>query len=198
MLVMLIVVLVIGGLIWFDVLGIVNAGSLFRSFMQSVGIIPEESVRVDYSDFELLDSMELQKRELAIELRLQELGLAREFLARDIQTYGERLSQLEEREEILSESEKSFNQTRNRYDDRKAGLVQNAIDLTNMRPNDAVAILNEYDDQLLIDTLRTIQELAEEAGMFSLVATYLSLLPEDRAAAVQRKMTEKPPLQSDS
>ncbi|MGI9256277.1 MAG: periplasmic-type flagellar collar protein FlbB [Salinispira sp.] len=198
MLVMLIVVLVIGGLIWFDVLGIINAGSLFRSFMQSVGIIPEESVRVDYSDFELLDSMELQKRELAIELRLQELGLAREFLARDIQTYGERLSQLEEREEILSESEKSFNQTRNRYDDRKAGLVQNAIDLTNMRPNDAVAILSEYDDQLLIDTLRTIQELAEESGTFSLVATYLSLLPEDRAAAVQRKMTEKPPLQSDS
>jgi len=197
MLIMLIIVLSLGGLIWFDIIGLINVQSTLRPLIQALGLAPEESVAVDYSDLELLDSMTVQKRELAIELRLQEFELARDFLTSDIQDYEERLAQLEEREKILAERENSFNQRVNRYDDRRAGLVQNAIDLTSMRPDEAVAILNEYDDQLLIDTLRVVQDLADEEGSFSLVPTYLSLLPEVRAAAVQRKMTEKPSLDSD-
>jgi len=197
MLIMLIIVLSLGGLIWFDIIGLINVQSTLRPLIQALGLAPEESVAVDYSDLELLDSMTVQKRELAIELRLQEFELARDFLTSDIQDYEERLAQLEEREKILDERENSFNQRVNRYDDRRAGLVQNARDLTSMRPDEAVAILNEYDDQLLIDTLRVVQDLADEEGSFSLVPTYLSLLPEVRAAAVQRKMTEKPPLDSD-
>jgi len=194
---MLIIVLSLGGLIWFDIIGLINVQSTLRPLIQALGLAPEESVAVDYSDLELLDSMTVQKLELAIELRLQEFELARDFLTSDIQDYEERLAQLEEREKILAERENSFNQRVNRYDDRRAGLVQNARDLTSMRPDEAVAILNEYDDQLLIDTLRVVQDLADEEGSFSLVPTYLSLLPEVRAAAVQRKMTEKPPLDSD-
>jgi len=194
---MLIIVLSLGGLIWFDIIGLINVRSTLQPLIQALGLAPEESVAVDYSDLELLDSMTVQKRELAIELRLQEFELARDFLTSDIQDYEERLAQLEEREKILAERENSFNQRLNRYDDRRAGLVQNAIDLTSMRPDEAVAILNEYDDQLLIDTLRVVQDLADEEGSFSLVPTYLSLLPEVRAAVVQRKMTEKPPLDSD-
>jgi len=197
MLIMLIIVLSLGGLIWFDIIGLINVQSTLRPLIQALGLAPEESVAVDYSDLELLDSMTVQKLELAIELRLQEFELARDFLTSDIQDYEERLAQLEEREKILAERENSFNQRVNRYDDRRAGLVQNARDLTSMRPDEAVAILNEYDDQLLIDTLRVVQDLADEEGSFSLVPTYLSLLPEVRAAAVQRKMTEKPPLDSD-
>ena len=194
LLMLLIVILVLGGLIWFDILGLINVDSSLGSLMRLLGLRSAESVAVDYSDLELLDSMTIQKQELAIDLRLQELEGARESLTTNIQDYEERLAQLEEREKILADQENSFNKKVNRYDDRRAGLVQNAKDLTSMRPDDAVAILNEYDDQLLIDTLRTVQELADEAGTFSLVSTYLALLPEDRAAAVQRKMTQKPPL----
>lgn len=197
MLTLLVIVLILGGLIWFDILGLINVGSALRPLTQTLGLTPRESVAVDYSNLELLDSMAVQKRELAIELHLQELELAREFLTTDIQNYEERLAQIEEQEKILTERENSFNQRVNRYDDRVAGLVQNARDLTSMRPDVAAAILNEYDDQLLIDTLRIVQNLADEAGGFSLVPTYLSLLPKDRAAAVQRKMTEKPSLDSD-
>ena len=198
MLSILVITLIVGGLIWFDVLGLINVGSVFGPLMRFLRITPVESVAVDYSDFELLDSMVVAKRELAIDLRIQELESNRELLGTDLQNYEERLFQLEEREKILSDRENSFNTQLNRYDDRRAGLIQNAKDLTNMRPNDAVAILNEYDDQLLIDTLRTVQELADVAGSFSLVSTYLSLLPEGRAAAVQRKMTQKPPLNSNA
>lgn len=190
----LVVVLLFGGIIWFDILGLVDARPVLGPLLEILNLAPEENVIPDYSDVELLDSIGIQKRELAIELHLQELEQNRELLQQDVGDYEERLSQLEEREKIQSDRENSFNERLNRYDDRRAGLERNARDLTSMRPNDAVAILNEYDDQLLIDTLRMVQEIADAEGSFSLVSTYLSLLPEDRAAAVQRKMTEKPSL----
>jgi len=189
---LLVIVLLFGGMVWFDILGLIDASPVLSPVMRVAGLEPEESVVPDFSDIELLDSMGVQKRELAIELHLQDLEQGRELLSQDLQNYEEQLAQLEEREKIQSDRENSFNERLNRYDDRRAGLVQNARDLTSMRPDDAVAILNQYDDQLLIDTLRTVQEIADQEGVFSLVSTYLSLLPEDRAAAIQRKMTQKP------
>jgi flagellar protein FlbB len=191
---LLVVVLLLGGLIWFDILGLVDARPVLGPVMNLLGLTPEETTIPDFSDVELLDSMGVQKRELAIALHLQDLERNREQLSVDLQGYEEQLAQLEEREKIQTDRENSFNERVNRYDDRRAGLVQNAKDLTSMRPDDAVAILNQYDDQLLIDTLRVVQELADQEGSFSLVSTYLALLPEDRAATIQRKMTQKPSL----
>ncbi len=71
-------------------------------------------------------------------------------------------------------------------------LEQNSRDLTSMRPDDAVNILAGYDDQLLIDTLRVTEELAQSAGEISLVSVWLARLPADRAAEIQRKMTLRP------
>jgi flagellar protein FlbB len=61
-----------------------------------------------------------------------------------------------------------------------------------MRPDDAVEILAGYDDQLLIDTLRVTEELAQQAGEVSLVSVWLSRLPAERASDIQRKMTLRP------
>lgn len=198
LLLLLVVILLLGGLIWFDVLGLVDARPILGPFMNLVGLTPKESTTPDFSDLELLDSMGVQKRELAISLHLQELEHNRELLQQDQQKYDEKLAQLQEQEKIQADRENSFNERVNRYDIRYAGLVQNAKDLTSMRPQDAVAILVEYDDQQLIDTLRVVQELADQEGTFSLVSTYLSMLPADRAATIQRLMTRKPTVDNGS
>ena len=61
-----------------------------------------------------------------------------------------------------------------------------------MRPEAAVAILLAMEDQLAIDVLRRVDEIAEEEGKNSMVPYWLSLMPADRAATIQRKMTTKP------
>ena len=71
-------------------------------------------------------------------------------------------------------------------------LVQNSRYLTSMRPAEAVRILEGYDDQLMIDTLRVTEEIARESGEVSLVSVWLSNLPPERAADIQRKMTLRP------
>jgi len=60
-----------------------------------------------------------------------------------------------------------------------------------MPPDKAVKILLAMEDQDVIDLMRVTEELAAEAGEASLVAYWLSLMPADRAAALQRKMARK-------
>ena len=61
-----------------------------------------------------------------------------------------------------------------------------------MQPVKAVAILNEMDDQDVIDVLRKATEVAQRNGSASLVAYWLSLMPAERAAVIERKMANKP------
>jgi flagellar protein FlbB len=57
-----------------------------------------------------------------------------------------------------------------------------------MPPANAIAILAKQDDQYVIDTFRTVEAQAKKIGADSLVPIWLSLMPADRAATLQRKM----------
>ena len=61
-----------------------------------------------------------------------------------------------------------------------------------MAPANAVAILLAMDDQDMIDTLRKVDEIAEQEGKSSMVSYWMSLMPPERVAQIQRKMTVKP------
>ena len=90
------------------------------------------------------------------------------------------------------EREKTFNNTVKKYDDREVNIVQNAKNLTGMPPENAVAILNAMEDQDVIDTLRKVEEIAQAEGTTSMVSYWMSLMPADRVAVIQRKMVSKP------
>ena len=48
------------------------------------------------------------------------------------------------------------------------------------------------DDQTVIDVLRKVEEIAKRSGSSSMGSYWLSLMPPDRAAEIQRKMLSKP------
>jgi flagellar protein FlbB len=48
------------------------------------------------------------------------------------------------------------------------------------------------DDQTVIDVLRKVEEIAAAEGSSSMGSYWLSLMPSDRAAEIQRKMLSKP------
>jgi flagellar protein FlbB len=49
------------------------------------------------------------------------------------------------------------------------------------------------DDQDVIDALRKTEEIAQAEGTTSIVSYWLSLMPPERAAEIQRKMVSRPP-----
>ncbi|MFP4430584.1 MAG: periplasmic-type flagellar collar protein FlbB [Spirochaetota bacterium] len=182
--------LVTGGLLWFDYLGLVDAVSVIRPAASAVGL--SEGGPPDPTDPGLLDTAREQKAEDALALREEELDRQEEELEARASELEVLEQELRDREAELAEREVSFNQRVEQYENRRAVLEQNARDLTNMPPNTAVDILVGYEDQLLIDTLRVTEELAQAAGEVSLVPVWLAGMPADRVATIQRKMTVKP------
>ena len=99
---------------------------------------------------------------------------------------------MNEKEKALEDREKSFNEIVKQYENRNANLRQSAEYYNGMPPEKAVERMLELEDQDLIDILRTAEQLAQEAGQTSIVAYWISLMPPERAAVVNRKMLKKP------
>lgn len=191
LLLLLVAGLIAGGLLWFDYLGLIDVKDRFAPVLGVVGV-EERSEVADPDDVMLMDRLRLEKLQEAIELREAELEQTNAGLQEDRLALEEQQQELEQRLAEVEEREVSLNERLQRYENRRAVLEQNSRDLTSMRPDDAVEILQGYDDQLLIDTLRVTEELAQQAGEVSLVSVWLSRFPAERAAEIQRLMTLKP------
>lgn len=191
LLLLLIVVLSLGGLLWFDYLGLIDAKSTLAPILGLVGIQPPEST-AQVDDPLLLDKERLKKERQALELLAESLDNREEELLTAEEDFAKRLEALEEREKQLEEKETSFDERVRLYDDKKKNIEQIASDLGGMPPDNAVAIMNQMEVQYLIDVLRTSQRLSEEAGEAAMVSFWLSLMAPERAAEIQRKMAIKP------
>jgi flagellar motility protein MotE (MotC chaperone) len=95
--------------------------------------------------------------------------LWREDLANQIAT-------LEIARNDLEAQKKSLNEIRNYFENKNEKVREVANSLMNMPPQNAVDILVEFDDLLLIDTLIAVNELSLEQGAASVVPFWLSCI----------------------
>ena len=193
-LILIILILVLGGLLWFDYLGIVHVKSVFSPVYKLLGKDPQTSQTVTQSDYIYanLDEDRLNKQKESIDIRIEELDKREEDLEKSEMQNEQIALELAEREKNQEEREKTFNLTLKKYDDKEVNIEQIANNLNGMKPAAAVDILVAMDDQIIIDVLRKVEEMAAEIGRTSMGSYWLSLMPSDRAAEIQRKMLSKP------
>ena len=202
-LVFLILILLGGGILWFDYLNVIDAknviGPVFNVLRGAPLIgrfIPAGAGRtqppLDDDGFLNLDAERFAIRLEALELRNMEL----ERQEQDIQNRRGQIEQmaqeLEERQKTLDERENSFNALLSDAEIKDRTVERNAINLTNMPPQRAVGILAAMDDQDVIDVFRKTDELAEAGGSASIVPYWMSLMDPLRAAEISRKMVSRP------
>jgi flagellar protein FlbB len=193
-LLILVIVMIFGGLIWFDYLGVFELKQTFAPVYRLIGLQTQTSVSLNAQNpfVSDLDDDRLARRLEAFDMRGEELD-KREADIVVVATLNDQVAkELEERKISQEEREKTFNNEVKKYDDRMVNIEQNARNLTGMPPQNAVNILLAMDDQNVIDTLRKVEEIAQAEGASSMVAYWLSLMPADRAATLQRKVLEKP------
>ncbi|GHT72655.1 flagellar protein FlbB [Spirochaetia bacterium] len=192
-LLLLIIVLAVGGVVWFDYLNVIDVKTTLAPVYRRLGL--EGRSRPAVSPDEPILNLDAER--LAIRLEALELQ-RREMDSRDQQIqvrFGEieqMAQELEERQKALEEQENSFNALRREAEDKERNVEQNARNLTAMNPAQAVGILTAMDDQDVIDVFRKTEEIAQAAGAASLVSVWLSQLPPARAAELQRKMASRP------
>lgn len=186
---LLLIVLAAGMVVWFDFLGIIDASGIINPV---AGLFGAARPTVNADNPVLLDEIRIRSMEDALDLRYQDLLNQSDELAKRDQEVSQKSAELVEREKAIDDREKSFNLTRETYDDVSRNRIENSIQLTSMKPEDAVKILANYDEQELVDILRVTEELARKEGKKSLVSVWLSQLPADKVARVQSLMTNKP------
>ena len=193
-LLILIAILVLGGLLWFDYLGVNHAQRVFAPVYKLFGLAPQTSVTATTSKplTADLDEDRLAKRIEALDIRTQELD-KRETDIKKIEEQNEAIAkELEERKNSQDEREKTFNNQVKKYDDRNTNIETIANYLNSMPPKTAVEELLSHDDQDIIDILRKADELAAASKTTSLSSVWLMNMPAERAATLQRKMANKP------
>ena len=193
-LLILIIILVLGGLLWFDYLGVIHAKKVFAPVYKLAGLAPQTSVTASASKPLSADLVEdrLAKRIEALDIRTQELDKRENDIVK-IEEQNEAIAkELEDRKKSQDEREKTFNNQVKKYDDRNLNIETIASYLNSMPPKTAVAELLSHDDQDIIDILRKADEMAAANKQTSLSSVWLMNMPADRAATIQRKMANKP------
>ncbi|MBP3773521.1 MAG: flagellar protein FlbB [Treponema sp.] len=193
-LLILIIILVLGGLLWFDYLGVIHAKKMFAPAYKLVGLAPQTSVTATTSKplTADLDEDRLAKRIEALDIRKQELDKRESDIVK-IEEQNEAIAkELEDRKKSQDEREKTFNNQVKKYDDRNVNIETIASYLNSMPPKTAVEELLSHDDQDIIDILRKADEMAAANKQTSLSSVWLMNMPAERAATIQRKMANKP------
>jgi flagellar protein FlbB len=187
---LLLIVLTLGGIIWFDYLGLVDAKSMISPVYRLLGFEKRSSV-ASADDPNLLDRERLAKEQDALALRQQDLDTRSASLAQKEKELNQLGQDLNDRDAALTSREKAFNDQVKAFDNRRVNIAQNATYLTSMPPANAVAIMAKMGDQDVIDIFRTVEQQAQKAGVDSVVPLWLSMLSADKAADLQRKMAGK-------
>ena len=194
-LIILIIILVFFGLMWFDYLGVFRAKKIFAPVYRLLGLQPQ-TTEIASSPDDLaeddLDNARWAKRIEALDVRTEELDKRESDIEIAEENNAQIAQELEDQKKAQEEREKTFNNQLKMNDDRDRNIEQIVQNLNGMQPKNAVAILEKMDDQDIIDVLRRADADAAGAGQTSLVAYWLSLMPSDRAAEISRKMANKP------
>ena len=191
-LLLLIIVMAGGGLVWFDYLNIVDAKAFLSPLYRFLGREARTQQRMAANELLSLDAERLAVRLEALELRSFELDRRDQDLQARYGEIEQMAQELEERQKALDERENSFNAMVEQAEIKQRNVEQNARYLTGMPPNNAVQIINQMDDQDAIDVFRMTEEIAQQEGAISMVAYWMSLMPPQRAADLQRKMADRP------
>ncbi|MDR1025092.1 MAG: flagellar protein FlbB [Treponema sp.] len=191
-LVVLILALAGGGIVWFDYLNVIDAKTVLAPVYRLIGREGRTQQRVEAAESLSLDAERLSVRLEALELRERELNNREQEIQTRYAEIEQMAQELEARQKALDDRENSFNASIREAETKDRIVEQNARYLTGMPPDSAVGILTALDDQDAIDVIRKTEEIARTDGTTSIVSYWLSLMPAERAAELQRKMASRP------
>ena len=193
-LIMLIIIMALGGLLWFNYLGVIRLGSFFSPLYKLMGKEAQTSVTATSSKPVVadLDQDRINKQLESIEIQREELNSREAEIEKKEKLNEQIANELANREKSQEDREKTFNQMVKQYDDKNVNIEQIATNLNGMQPDSAVNILLAMDDQTIIDVLRKVEEIAAKNESASMGSYWLSKMPAQRAAEIQRKMLSKP------
>ena len=193
---LLIIILSVGGIFWFDYLNVIDAKDLLAPVYKYIPFAPgpgRTQSKTEPDEFLNLDAERLAIRLEMLDLRNMEIDIFQSDMDSRYIEIVQMEDEINRRNKELEEREKALIAAAADAENRDRNIEQDARYLNGMPPQNAVNIIEQMDDQLAIDVIRKTEEIAQAEGRTSIVSFWFSLMEPARAAELQRKMAARPP-----
>ncbi|AJA90114.1 flagellar protein [Borreliella chilensis] len=184
----LIVILFFFILFFIDFLGMYNTRRYFPEFVRTK-FLGETSLGFNHNSNIILDEARLVKEREAIDIKSQQIEKLKEDLKLKEDSLNKLEFELKQKQKDLDLKQKVIDDIINKYNDEEANILQTAVYLMNMPPEDAVKRLEDLNPELAISYMRKIEEFSKKEGRASIVPYWLSLMDSKKAAVLIRKMS---------
>lgn len=174
------------GTLWLDYMGMINltkGASLFNKEEESV-------LYADDDEPSLIKLEELEKNKEKLKERIEELDRREALLSEKEKRSENDAEKISEMRSGIELERKKLETEKQKYSGYKKNILDLAQKIESMPPKDAVAIMINWDDPLIIDVLRQIDQNALDAGAASVTSYLISLMPKEKASRVMYLMTQ--------
>lgn len=100
-------------------------------------------------------------------------------------------NELQQKLSMVDEIRKSLEKQQKIFKDYDEKITKVATYINSLPPDDAVKILENMEDDMIVDVLIKMDKIAEREGRLSISSFLLSKLPPDRAARITEKILRK-------
>ena len=169
-----------------DTWGVINMEEYLPFLEEESPIVSEESDNPTLLEWERLEKEEQRIESERIKLEEERLRLE-EMLA----AIKAKEDELVTREQGLSAEKAQIADSEAAKFQRDEMIANMATRMTNMPPQDAVAIMAGFSNTDLVDVLLKMEDNAVQAGQQSIVPFIMTLLPRDRAALIGTLMMDE-------
>ncbi|MCR9143946.1 MAG: hypothetical protein NXI24_16995 [bacterium] len=169
-----------------DTWGVINMEEYVPFLEEESPLVAEDADEPGLLEWERLEKEQIRIEEERIKLEEERLKLE------------ETLAAIKAKEEELATRERGVSEERQQIAENKAAEFQRAemirnmaTRMTNMPPQDAVAIMAGFSNTDLVDVLLQMEANAVQAGQQSIVPFLMTLLPRERAALLGTLMMDE-------
>ncbi|HQA53111.1 MAG TPA: hypothetical protein PK419_09670 [Spirochaetota bacterium] len=183
----LIIVFLLGvGVLWLDYMGLIN-------LTKTASMFNKDEASVLYADDDepsLMKLEELEKNKEQLKERTEDLDRREALLLEQEKSSNADKEKIQEMRAGIELERKKLENEKNKYSGYKKNIGDLAQKIESMPPKEAVAIMINWDDPLIIDVLRQIDQNALDAGAMSVTSYLISLMPKEKASRVMYLMTQ--------
>ena len=183
----LIIVFLLGvGVLWLDYMGLIN-------LTKTASMFSKDEASVLYADDDepsLMKLEELEKNKEQLKERTEDLDRREALLLEQEKSSNADKDKIQEMRAGIELERKKLENEKNKYSGYKKNIGDLAQKIESMPPKEAVAIMINWDDPLIIDVLRQIDQNALDAGAMSVTSYLISLMPKEKASRVMYLMTQ--------
>lgn len=175
------------GVFWLDNIGLINLGDKFSSLKG------EEELSLDAAGDEpsLIEKEEFGKEKEKLLERIEDLDKREALLAEREKEISSEKDKLEQIRKGLELEQKKLEDDRKKDSGYRKNVAVLANKMSNMPPEEAVKIIANWDESLIIDVLRQMDADSAATGRMSITPYLLTISPlKEKASRIMYLMTQ--------